>query len=306
MARTRRTRTRRRQPHTAVVHGGPLGEGRGGLPVLHHARVKPTAAPHFRARLYPRLCFFLVLFVFGRAPAVEASQDVLGIVADMKTAYARVQDYTAHFVKRERIKDKLRDAEDIQLKFREPGQIYMRWMGPAVPGREILFVKGRDQDRALIHEPKLPSSLVTILTRPDSPLVLQESRYPITDVGLGQLINLLATHTHRALTRGELTTREVPAVDPSVAAKTEQRLELITPKTATGYLANRAVVTIDLATRLPVAVELFGASDELLASYTYKDLIVNPGLTDRDFDPTNPQYTFPTWRLPIGDVGAGH
>jgi len=261
--------------------------------------VKLTATPRFRALLYHRLCFFLVLVVFGRAPAVEASQDVLGIVADMKAAYASVQDYTAHFVKRERIKDKLRDAEDIQLKFREPGQIYMRWMGPAVPGREILFVKGRDQDRALIHEPQFPSSLITILTRPDSPLVLQESRYPITDVGLGRLIDLLATHTHRALTRGELTTREVPAVDPSVSAKAEQRLELITPRAATGYLANRAVVTIDLATRLPVAVELFGACDELLASYTYKDLIVNPGLTDRDFDPTNPQYTFPTRRLPV-------
>src|SRR5215467_13325359 len=268
-------------------------------PSLNHAPKTSTVPFRFRARRYLRPCLLLVLLVLGHAPAAEASQDALGIVADMKAAYANIQNYTARFVKRERIKDKLRDAEDISLKFREPGKIYMRWMGPAVPGREILFVKGRDQDRALIHEPKLPSSLVTILTRPDSPLVLQESRYPITDVGLGQLINLLATHTHRALTRGELTTREVPAVDPSVAAKTEQRLELITPKTATGYLANRAVVTIDLATRLPVAVELFGASDELLASYTYKDLIVNPGLTDRDFDPTNPQYTFPTTRLPV-------
>jgi outer membrane lipoprotein-sorting protein len=217
----------------------------------------------------------------------------------MKAAYAGIQDYTARFVKRERIKDRLRDAEDIQLKFREPGQIYMRWMGPDAPGREILFVKGRDQDRALIHEPKFPSSLITILTRPDSPLVLQESRHPITDVGLGRLIDLLASHTHRAITRGELATREVPAVGPSGPAKAERRLELITPKTATGYLAHRAVVTIDSATRLPVAVELFGASDELLASYTYKDLIVNPGLTDRDFDPTNPQYTFPTMRFPV-------
>jgi hypothetical protein len=236
--------------------------------------------------------------VLGHAPAAEASQDVLGIVADMKAAYASIQDYTAHLVKRERIKDKLRDAEDIRLKFREPGKIYMRWVGPYLPGREILFVKGRDQDRALIHEPKFPTSLITILTPPDSPLVLQESRHPITDVGLGRLIELLATHIHRALTRGELATREIPAVGPSSPAKAERRLELMTPKTATGYIAHRAVVAIDLGTRLPVAVELFGASDELLASYTYKDLVVNPGLTDRDFDPTNPQYSFPTRRLP--------
>jgi len=266
---------------------------------LNHVPVKPIAPPRFRALPRVRLCAILVLLVLGRAPAAEASQDVLGIVADMTAAYASIQDYTARFVKRERIKDKLRDAEDIRLKFREPGKIYMRWMGPDAPSREILFVKGRDQDRALIHEPKFPSSFITILTPPDSPLVLQESRHPITDVGLGRLIELLATYTHRAFTRGELATRELPADDPSGPAKAERRLELITPKTATGYLAHRAVVTIDLATRLPVAVELFGTSDELLASYTYKDLIVNPGLTDRDFDPTNPQYTFPARRLPV-------
>jgi hypothetical protein len=236
--------------------------------------------------------------VLGHAPAAEASQDVLGIVADMKAAYASIQDYTVHFVKRERIKDKLRDAEDIRLKFREPGKIYMRWVGAYVPGREILFVKGRDQDRALIHEPTFPRSLITILTPPDSPLVLQESRYPITDVGLGRLIELLATHIQCALTRGDLATREISAVGPSSPARAERRFELMTPKTATGYIAHRVVVAIDLGTRLPVAVELFGPSDELLASYTYKDLVVNPGLTDRDFDPTNPQYSFPARRLP--------
>jgi hypothetical protein len=237
--------------------------------------------------------------VLCRAPAAEASPDVLGIIADMNTAYASIQDYTARLIKRERLRDKLRDPEDIRLKFREPGKIYMRWLGPVVPGREILFVKGRDQDRALIHEPRFPISLVTVLTPPDSTLVFQESRHPITDVGLGRMIELLATHTHRAFTRGELATREIPAVGLSGPAQAERRLELITPKTATGYLAHRAVVTIDLVTRLPVAVELFDANVEFLASYTYKELIVNPGLTDRDFDPTNPQYTFPAWRIPV-------
>jgi outer membrane lipoprotein-sorting protein len=265
---------------------------------LHHTSMKVSLRPRFRALLRLRRCLPLVLLVLGHAPAAEASPDILGIVADMKAAYAGIQDYTAHFVKRERIKDKLRDAEDIKLKFSEPGRIYMRWVGPYVPGREILFVKGRDQDRALIHEPRFPISLITVLTLPDSPLVRQESRHPITDVGLGRLIELLASHVDRALTRGELATRETPAVGPSDPAKAERRLELMTPKTATGYIAPRTVVTIDLGTRLPVAVELFGAKDELLGSYMYKDLVVNPGLIDRDFDPTNPQYAFPKMRLP--------
>src|SRR5262249_4803333 len=69
----------------ACRHDGHLDEGRGLLPALHHVRVKPMAPPRFRALPYPRLCFFLVILVFGRVPAVEASQDVLGIVADMRS-----------------------------------------------------------------------------------------------------------------------------------------------------------------------------------------------------------------------------
>jgi hypothetical protein len=169
--------------------------------------VKPNLPPRLTALLQVGLCSLLVLLALGRAPAAASSQEVLGIVADMEAAYARIQDYTARLVKRERIKDKLRDPEDILLKFREPGKIYMRWMGSDVPGRQILFVRGRDQDRALIHEPGFPSSLITILTAPDSALVLQESRHPITDVGLGRLIELLAAHARRATARGELASR---------------------------------------------------------------------------------------------------
>lgn len=269
------------------------GEHADKAPHQNRAPVKPNLPPRLAALLRVGLCSLLVLL----APATASSQDVLGVVADMEAAYARIHDYTARLVKRERIKDKLRDPEDILLKFREPGKIYMRWMGSEVPGRQILFVKGRDQDRALIHEPGFPSSLITILTAPDSALVLQESRHPITDVGLGRLIELLAAHARRATARGELASREISAAGPSGPAQAERRLELLTPKTATGYLAHRAVVTIHLASRLPVAVELFGANDELLASYTYKELVVNPGLSDRDFDPTNPQYSFPTRRF---------
>jgi hypothetical protein len=210
----------------------------------------------------------------------------------MEAAYATVRDYTARFTKRERINDQLRNPEEIRLKFREPGQIYMRWTRGNAVGREILFVKGRDQDRALIHEPGFLTSLLTIVIAPDSPKVLQDSRYPITDVGVGHLIKLLAANTRRAVARGELAASELTPIGPpgSVSAGAGRRIELITPKAAPGYFCHRAVVAIDGLTRLPVAVELFDTNDALLGSYAYQDLVLNPGLADLDFDSANAAY----------------
>jgi hypothetical protein len=218
----------------------------------------------------------------------------------MEAAYATVRDYTARFIKHERINNQLRNPEEIQLKFREPGHIYMRWTRGSALGREILFVKGRDQDRALIHEPGFLTSLLTIVIAPDSPKVLQDSRYPITDVGLGQLIKLLAANTRRAVSRGELAASELTPIGPSGSAPAGagRRIELITPRVSTDYFCHRAVVAIDSLTRLPVVVDLFNENDSLLGSYTYLDLVLNPGLTDLDFDSANSAYRFSGLRVP--------
>src|SRR5205814_2052720 len=79
--------------------------------------------------------------------------------------------------------------------------------GPPV-GREILFVPGRDDDRMLVREPGLLRRFATIVMAPDSPRVLEESRQPVTDIGIGRLIDLVLADTRRAARAGELTVRD--------------------------------------------------------------------------------------------------
>jgi outer membrane lipoprotein-sorting protein len=43
---------------------------------------------------------------------------------------------------------------------------------------------------------------------------------------------------------------------------------------------------------LPIYVEIFDWQNELVERYGYRDLRLNPGLTDADFDPKNPAYGF--------------
>lgn len=222
----------------------------------------------------------------GEPPEIDALLD------EMRAAYAPIREYTATFVKRERLGGKLGENQTIALKFRKPASVYMRWTEGKSAGREIVFVKGRNDDHALIHEPGVLAGLVTIAIAPGDPRVLKESRYPITDVGIGRLIDLVGSATRSATSVGTVRWAELPSAATSPGRAT-RRIEFSSAQPVEDCACQRAVVTVDVATRLPVAAEVFDASDQLLGRYEYTGLNTSPGLTDRDFDPANPGYGFP-------------
>lgn len=236
------------------------------------------------------------LLAVGLVTEVAASEDSARLLFGMEAAYAKVSDYTAHFARQEVIEGRLRPAEEALLKYQRPGSIYLRWLAGPGTGREILFVEGRDGGRVLLHQPGLLSGLVTAVLAPDSPRVLRESRHPVTDMGIGRLIELIAANARRALARNELTLTDAGVVEAH--GRREHRLELILPRDpARGYYCYRAVVAIDLEWNLPVAARIFDWDDRMVEDYRYREVRLNPGLSAADFDPANPEYGFPRWRV---------
>ena len=53
-----------------------------------------------------------------------------------------------------------------------------------------------------------------------------------------------------------------------------------------------AVVEVDHDYRLPIYAEIFDWDGQLVERYGYRNLRLNPGLTDEDFNPKNPDYGF--------------
>jgi hypothetical protein len=236
-----------------------------------------------------------VLVVAGVAVAVppsDASQELSVLLATMEAAYAGVTDYTARFIRREVVAGHQRSAEEALLKFQRPGRIYLRWTAGAPRGREIIFVPGRDGDRALVHEPGLISGRFTVLMAPDHRRILAESSHPITDVGLGRLIELIASNVRRGMARGD-----VQLIDHGDGGH-RRRIELSFPRDPSlGYYCRRFLAT--LRNGLPITATVYDVDDRLVAEYAYHDLRLNPGLTETDFDPANPAYNFPGLRLSL-------
>jgi len=236
---------------------------------------------------------FLVLAL--RSPAV-AGEDPASLLFGLETAYARVQSYTARFVRQEVVGGALRPREEALLKFQRPGLMYLRWIAGPPEGREILFVPGRNDNRMLVREPGLLSSLVTVAMAPDSPRVLRESRHPVTDVGIGRLIELIVDNARRAAAAGELTLKDHGiATGPEGSAR---RLEAGLPRDGQGrYYCYRLELAVATGSGLPVRATIYDWGERMVADYEYLDLKLNPVLTAGDFDAANPEYGFPRWRL---------
>ena len=240
-------------------------------------------------------CGLALAFV---TPAGAVDDSLAALVLGAAPAYARVDRYTAQFLRQEEVDGALRPREEVLVKFQRPGRLYMRWLAGPARGRQLLLVRGRDGDRALVYEPGVLSGRFTFVMEPDHRRALRESRYPITDVGLGPLIDRVVQNVQRAQREGVLTLVDHGYTTDRQARRVEMRIEGADPR-GQRFDAHRADLTIDVATGLIVGVTIFDWNDRMVGDYAYRQLRLDAPLTATDFDPQNPDYRFPRWRLPL-------
>jgi outer membrane lipoprotein-sorting protein len=244
---------------------------------------------HGPTTLVPALT--LILVCTASVALGEVSSAELGrLLEEMKQAYARVDQYTATFLIQERLEGELRPEQQLELKFRKPFKVYLRWLTGKNKGRQALYPAGVDGDELWVRVPMLVGA-ITVSLDPQSPKARRDGRHPITDVGIGRLVDLVSNNADRGLQRGELTIGN--GGQHATFDRPTQRYTLHFPNDpAKGYYCMTAVIDVDREYRLPIYAEIFDWDGQLIERYGYLDLRLNPGLTDEDFDPKNPAYGF--------------
>lgn len=211
---------------------------------------------------------------------------------------ASIRDYSVIFVRQEMVAGKLTPQTYMQAKFRcEPFSVYLKWLQPQA-GKEAIYVQGAFEDQILTHGTGLSKALTgTVRVDPDSPQARQDSRQSIRELGINNLIR-------RLLRLWEFERRfQQTQVSISSVAVNGRPCHLITtvhPVPDDGkFIFHTLKVYIDQELLLPIRTEGYGFPDEpgpepgqLLECHTYLNLQLNPGFTDRDFSPDNPEYSF--------------
>ena len=233
-------------------------------------------------------------------PALADQGQLFGLLERMEQSYANVRDYTAMFHKRERIDGEWQPEEVSFLKFQKPFKVYMRWVSGPPEGREALYITGANGNQVLVHEGRGFSGFFSFWLDPASWRILQESRYPFTEIGIGRLVERLGRDARRAWAKGEL--RLVDHGRTSALGRAVRQIEGILPRDpAAGYGSYRMIVKIDEVHGLPIQALLYDWENVIVGEYGYSELQINPGLKEIDFDPANPAYHFPRWRISLSD-----
>src|SRR5262245_32821378 len=214
------------------------------------------------------------------------------LLAEARASFARVRDYTGTLVRQERIGNELQPEQFIDIRIRQqPYSVSLKWTSPRqLAGQEAIFIAGRNNNEIRAKGSGILAVAGYVSLPTNDPRVMKNSRHPITEPGIGNLIAVLARtyEVERRLPAGRVT---------ATFAEYASQRRPCTPMELThhGYDAQlycyRCVVYGDTELRLPVRVEVYdwpaahgNPRGELLECYSYINLRFNVGLTDAAFE----------------------
>jgi len=216
---------------------------------------------------------------------------------------AAVKDYTALLQKQENINGVLQGAQVLEVKVRhEPFSVYTKFRFPRnEDGKQAIFVKGQNDGKLIAHGVGIQRVFGTQFLEPDSFLAMQGQKYPITEMGILNLVDKLLEVGYKDIHHGECqvlyTEGATIGKDDTLRECTEIRV--IHPERRSHFMFHVARIFVDKELNVPIRYESFdwprrpGEMPQLIESYQYLNLKLNVGLTDADFDHKNPAYAFP-------------
>lgn len=230
----------------------------------------------------------------GEHPLVPAVRWAKECLHNMRN----IHDYSAKLAKRERIDGTLTDYEYLKVKVRhEPFSVYISFIGPArVKGQEAIYVKGRNEGKLLAHSNGMKKIFGTVSLHPDSMLAMTGNRYPITEMGIRRLTERLIEVGEHDSHFGECEVKAFP--NTKINGRDCVCLRVIHPVQRREFIFSMAKIYVDSELNIPVRYEAYdwphepGGEPLLTEEYTYLDVRLNNGFTDRDFEVTNPEYQF--------------
>ncbi len=216
-----------------------------------------------------------------------------------RAAIAAISDYTAILVKQERVDGELLEQQYIYCKIRhKPFSVYLGFLAPEDDkGQEVIYIEGRNNGEMFAHGTGMKKTLGTLSLTPTGMLAMRGQRYPITEIGLLNLVTRLGQVAENDTQYGECNVQFYK--NATLGNRPCVCMQVVHPVPRREFRFHLARIYVDRQLNLPIRYESYGWPEKpnepppLLEQYTYTNLKLNAGLTDADFDTRNPNYQFP-------------
>ncbi len=221
---------------------------------------------------------------------VSPMDEPLRLLAEARSSFDKVFDYTCTLVKKERINGELTPENVIAMSVRsDPFGVDLRWLRPqSVSGQEACYVAGRNDGKMRVRSAGLLGAVGFISMDPTDPRCQKTSRHAITEAGIG---NLIQRFIGRWELERKLNVTQVRIGEYEYNKRRCVRVETIHPTNPDNqFLCYRTVVYFDKDNHLPIRIEGYdwphgdGDSGALVESVSYANLHLNVGLADETFN----------------------
>jgi hypothetical protein len=256
-----------------------------------HSTRRPLCDFVLVALVFAFACSALPLCAAGEHPLVP----YLKLARESRDAAAQLNDYQADFEKQELIAGRLTHHQMLIKQRNQPFSVYLRFSNPN-PGREVLYVDGKNKGKLIAHEGKgLKAWAGSMWLAPKCPQAMIDNRYPITQIGMLRMIETVIHQWEEETNFGETDVKYYP--DSKLNGTECSIIESSHPRPRRQFKFHMTRLFIDKKTKLPFAVQQWGfppAGDapSLEEQYIYSDIKPNIRLTDADFDSKNRNYKF--------------
>lgn len=232
-------------------------------------------------------------------------EEVIQFAGASREALAEVKDYTAIFTKTEVLNNRRVIKQVMEIKLREkPFSVYLRNRSGKEDGREVIYVSNANNGNLVVHDVGIKAIAGTIAIRPNGPEVMEENRYPVTQIGMSNMLNTAFQIWDTEKKYSDPATVDVKFFpNAKLGAKpheiTCQAVQITHKQQHKELKFQLSRIYFDKDTRLPIRAERYGwprrpgEQGALVEEYTYSNIKTNVGLTNADFDPRNPRYAFP-------------
>ncbi|MEO8497656.1 MAG: DUF1571 domain-containing protein [Planctomycetota bacterium] len=213
----------------------------------------------------------------------------------------QVKDFSCILTKRERINGRLHEYEYLRTNVRReqkigdqtiPFAVFAEFLAPKkLKGRKVLYVEGRNDNKMLVRNGGARFGHVIVNIAPTSDAVLRESRYPVTELGLANVVSRLMDQARHDIIADPdaKNTKVVFYRDAEIDERVCTHIQVTHPVEDHIFDFYQANIYVDDKLNVPLRVESYtwpkkeGEPPLLMEEYTYTRLKLNVGLTDRDF-----------------------
>lgn len=208
---------------------------------------------------------------------------------------SNVRDYSCTLTRRERVNGVLGKTEVMEAKIRqEPLSVYLRFVGPRrIAGREVIYVENANDGKLQVHGVGFEALVGTLNLEPTGRIAMKGCLHPITEIGILNMVRQMIDIEKNPVLMENF---QVSYSDVKLNGRDCVCIEVVNPERNLEPNFQRGRIYVDMELNLPVKYVSWGWGNgnecPLIEEYTYSNICINPGFTDRDFDIRNPNYRY--------------